>query len=428
MGHLVHKDAFRQLGSAIDGLTVRVPWNETLRQILKELYTEEEALLVSRMPTGLASLRRVSRVTGMEENRLLPLLESLASKGLVMDLEVAGEYRYTVSPMVIGIFEFTMMRSDGEPDFKRLAGLFHDYMTSRDSMSAANFSHGERVSFMRTLPHQGALAREPHVEVLDHQKAEALVESARGLTVGICSCRHEATHLGTKQCAAPLETCIGFADESDYTVRRGLARPASKSEVHELLARARELKLVLNADNVRTGVSFLCLCCGCCCNVLTGIKRFGLPNVVVTSGFLAACNETLCTGCGTCAKACPISAIHMERTGTPDGRRRQRPGVDTSFCIGCGVCGLSCAAGAMRLVPRAQRALLPENTVERVILQSLERGTLQNFIVDNPNTGSSRFLRAVLAVFLGLAPVKRAIMSDTFRSRFLSRITAGIAV
>jgi ferredoxin len=429
MGHLAYKDAYRDLGTAIDGLTVRVPWSETLRQILQQLYTEEEALLVSRMPTGLAALRRVARVTGMEESLLLPLLESLASKGLVMDLEVAGEYRYTVSPMVIGIFEFTMMRTDGEPDFKLLAGLFHDYMTSRDSMSAANFSHGERVSFMRTLPHQEAIAAEPHVEVLDHEKAEALVSSAAGLTVGICSCRHEKMHLGTKHCAAPLETCIGFASESDYTVRRGLARPASKSEVHELLARARELKLVLNADNVRSGVSFLCLCCGCCCNVLTGIKRFGLPNVVVTSGFLAECTESLCTGCGKCARDCPIGAIGMEAvTPSAEGaRKRSTPRVDTTFCIGCGVCGLSCASRAMRLRPRAQRPLLPENTVERVILQSLERGTLQNFIIDNPNTGSSRFLRAVLSAFLGLPPIKRAIMSTTFRSRFLSRITAGIS-
>ena len=127
MGHLAYKDAYRDLGDALDGLTVRVPWNETLRLILKELYTEEEAMLVSRMPTGLANLRRVSQVTGMDESRLRSLLERLAAKGLVMDLEVAGEYRFAVSPMVIGIFEFTMMRTDGQPDFKRLAGLFHDF-------------------------------------------------------------------------------------------------------------------------------------------------------------------------------------------------------------------------------------------------------------------------------------------------------------
>jgi hypothetical protein len=77
----------------------------------------------------------------------------------------------------------------------------------------------------------------------------------------------------------------------------------------------------------------------------------------------------------------------------------------------------------MRLVPRAHRVILPENTVERVILQALERGTLQNFIVDNPNLGSARFLRALIGAFLSLPPVKRIMMSDGFRSRFLARIT-----
>jgi ferredoxin len=435
VGHLAHKDAYRALGRALDGLTVRVPWNETLRRLLAELYTEEEAQLVSRMPTGLASLGQVARVVGMGEQELLPLLGRLCAKGLVMDLEVGGEYRYTISPMVIGVFEFTMMRTDGRPDFKRLAGMFHDYMTSRGTLTDANFGHGERVSFMRTLPHAVAIAAEPHVEVLDHQKAQALVECAPGLTVGICSCRHEREHLGGRTCAAPLESCVGFAKQSDYSVRRGLARPADRREILELLERARELRMVFNADNVRTGVSFLCLCCGCCCNVLGGIRRFGLPNVVVTSGFLASVDLERCTGCGKCAAACPIQAIRMEGTGTPGARKPgpsepgarepRQPVVDTSFCIGCGVCGLACTRGAMRLLPREQRALLPENTVERVILQALERGTLQNFIVDNPNTGSGRFLRAVLAAFLGLAPVQRAIMSDVFRSRFLSRITAG---
>jgi ferredoxin len=102
--------------------------------------------------------------------------------------------------------------------------------------------------------------------------------------------------------------------------------------------------------------------------------------------------------------------------------RNRRPLVDSSFCIGCGVCGLVCKPQAMCLVPRAQRVILPENTVERVILQSLERGTLQNFIFDNPNLASQRFLRALFGAFLSLPPVKQLMMSAGFRSRFLARI------
>jgi ferredoxin len=422
MGHLAPKDAYRDLGRAIDGLTVKVPWNETLRAILRELYTEEEAALVSRMPTGLASFRRVSAVTGFSRERLRPLLTRLASKGLVMDLLVGGVRRYTVSPFVIGIFEFTMMRTDGEVDLPHMAAVFHDYLNASGGLFEANFGHGERFTFMRTLAHEDALSKTDAIEVLDHDKAGAIVNEAGEMAVGACSCRHEKMHLGDACGVAPLQSCISFGS-SGYMTRRRLARTASKAEVRDLLAMAAERRLVLNADSVRTGVSFLCLCCGCCCNVLGSIRKFGLSNIVVTSGYMAAVRSPPCTGCGKCARACPIEAIEM----TPQGRGSvKRPRVDESFCIGCGVCALSCPSRAMTMEARKQRALLPENTVERVILQALERGNLQNFLIDNPNLGSSRFLRAVISAFLGLSPVRRAIMSDTFRSVFLSRIAAAI--
>ena len=374
------------------------------------------------MPTGLVPLRRIAEITGIPERRLAGLLESLAAKGLVMDLEAGGEYRYTISPFVIGVFEFTMMRTDGCVDFPRVAKLFKEYLTAGGGFFEANAGRGERVSVMRTIPHAGALADQPHVEVLDHEKAEEMVERAGGVIAGTCSCRHEKLHLGEKRCDTPLDVCLSFDAGASWVARHGFGRTISKEEARGLLSLAKEKRLVLNADNVRRDVSFVCLCCSCCCNLLGGIRRFGLPDLVVTSRFIAVHDETCCTGCGACARACPIEAIDMRDPPRGGEVQERRPSVDDSFCIGCGVCGLSCRARAMRLVPRAQRVILPENTIERVILQAIERGTLQNFLFDNPNLASQRFLRALLGAFLSLAPVKRLMMSEGFRSRFLARI------
>jgi ferredoxin len=374
------------------------------------------------MPTGLATIDRIAKVTGYSRKRLELLLTGLASKGLVMDLWARGSCRYTISPLVVGIFEFTMMRADRSLDMPRLAALFRDYLGSPQGPLPASFGSGERVSFMRTLSHEDAVFA-GSVEVLDHDKASALIEEAGEMAVGACSCRHEKLHLGAECRVAPLQSCITFLDPSAYMVRRNLCRRASKEEVRDLLSMAKEQRLVLNADNVRNGVSFLCLCCGCCCNVLGGIKKFGLPNILVTSGFIARVESSECTGCGKCAGSCPIEAVEMVEHIPAGGRPAKRPRVDESFCIGCGVCSLSCSSRAMKMSSRAQRALLPENTVERVVLQALERGTLQNFIVDNPNLASRRFLRSVLGVFLGLSPVKKVLMSKAFRSVFLSRIS-----
>ena len=73
----------------------------------------------------------------------------------------------------------------------------------------------------------------------------------------------------------------------------------------------------------------------------------------------------------------------------------------------------------MRLNGRPHRIFHPETVFERLILQSLERGTLQNFVFDNPQSRSDGFMRSLLGGFLRLESVKRALCSELLRSRFL---------
>jgi Pyruvate/2-oxoacid:ferredoxin oxidoreductase delta subunit len=146
----------------------------------------------------------------------------------------------------------------------------------------------------------------------------------------------------------------------------------------------------------------------------------------VTSSFIARNNPDICLGCGKCAKACPIDAIQMVPINHPQGRKKKDAIVDTSICLGCGVCVLSCNNRAILLVKREKRVLHPETTFERVILQCLERGTLQNQIFDNPQSITQKFMRGFIGGFLRLPPVKAALMSDMVRSSFLSAMSKGI--
>lgn len=418
MGHLVGKDQYRKLGRKIDNLTTHAPWNDSFYKILKELYTPREAELVIKMPYGISDLPAIVRATGFEQVEVEKLLDGLCEKGLIMDFWAGKGYHYTIAPLVIGIFEFTMMRTRGELKTKEWAELFHDYLQGSDAFYRANFGKGQTLSPLRVLPYTETIENNDFVEILDYEKAEAIIDANTKFAIGLCSCRHEKMHLGEKQCKVPLETCSTFGSGIDFLVRHGMAKQVSKEAMRENLARSRELGLVLCADNVQKQVSFICHCCGCCCNVLLGITRFGFPNTVVTSNYIARIDEQECQQCETCVESCPVGAIKADGNGGS-------PAVNEKLCLGCGVCALSCATDSLKLVPREKRVFYPMDTFEKVILQSLEQGTLQNLIFSRTQNITHSFMRGLVGGFLKLPPVKRSLMSDTFRSRFLSAMRKG---
>jgi ferredoxin len=425
MGHLSGKDIYRKLGRKIDGLTMRAPWNDALRSILEELYTADEADVVVRMPYVLSPFDRVQELTGVPAARLKYVLERLCEKGLVVDLHVNGGFHFMPSPLVVGIFEFTMMRTGVNAPLKTVARMFHEYISDSSAFYAANSGGDMRVSVMRSLPHEEAVELSGHVEVLDYEKASAIVMEADRFSLGTCSCRHEKLHAGEKSCDVPLEKCSSFGISAEYLVRHGLARKSSRTEMLENIARSREMGLVLNADNVKKNITFICHCCKCCCNTLLGISRHGYPNTIVTSSLIAHIDREKCRGCGKCVEACPIQGIDMSHAPESPELNRKKAVVDSSICLGCGVCVLQCSRKAVTLNRREQRVLHPETSFERVILQCLERGTLQNQIFDNPSAVTHKVMRGIIGGFLRLPPVKRALMSDALRSNFLRVMERG---
>jgi Pyruvate/2-oxoacid:ferredoxin oxidoreductase delta subunit len=425
MGHLVGKDVYRELAGKIDGLTMRAPFNETFYEILKALYSAEEAEVIVRMPYGMVRLDKIARAVGRDEAELQKVLEGLAHKGLVIDVCIRDRYFYMISPMIVGIFEFTMMRTDKGYDPAKMAKLFHDYLECSDLFLKANFGSGQKVSPLRTMPWEETISHTEHIEILDYEKAKDIIESNELFAIGLCSCRHKKSHSEEGACDVPLEKCSTMGKSAEYMIRNGLAEEVSKSRMLENLDESRELGLVINADNVQKGCDFMCHCCGCCCLCLLGISQYGYPNFIVSSSFIARPDDSICIGCGACSKACPISVIEMRPNNEPDAAGNNDPVVDESMCIGCGVCALKCRNEAMKLVERKQRVIHPETVFERVILQCLERGTLQNQMFPEPENITHRFMRSFVGGILRLPPVKAALMSDMLRSRFIDAMVKG---
>jgi NADH-quinone oxidoreductase chain I len=69
-------------------------------------------------------------------------------------------------------------------------------------------------------------------------------------------------------------------------------------------------------------------------------------------------NKDKCTGCGTCAKACHIGAIHITTSTSLVNNRYevQRYEVDTGSCIFCGLCVEACPFEALFMSYDYERA------------------------------------------------------------------------
>jgi ferredoxin len=422
-----NRSLYGKLGSKIDNMMFSAPQKKVFFDILRHLYTHEEADVVVKMPYTFSSFDRIVKSTGYEKAKLQEILEGLCTKGLVIDIFVNGSYHYSPSPIVVGIFEFTMMRTAPDLDTKEMAALFHDYMQGDEAFYETNFGKDQKISVMRSLPHDDAIKNADYVEVLDYEKAAGIVDMVDTFAIGLCSCRHKKLHLDEKKCDVPLDSCLSFGIAADYLIRRNFAKQVSKTEMLESLARSKELGLVLNSDNVRRNHRFICQCCKCCCTTLQGISKFGYPNTVVTSSFIAEVEPETCIGCGKCANACPIEAIQMMPIENPKTKKKKNAVIDENICLGCGVCALECKTKALGLVKRKQRVIHPESIFERIVLQCLERGTLQNQMFDDPGKISHRAMRGIIGAFFKIGPVQKALMSDTLRSSFLKSMEIGLS-
>jgi ferredoxin len=117
----------------------------------------------------------------------------------------------------------------------------------------------------------------------------------------------------------------------------------------------------------------------------------------------------------------------MSPVDDPGAKIKKKANVDGKTCLGCGVCVLQCTkTQSLKLVKREKRVLHPESTFERVILQCLEKGTLQNQLFDDPGSITHGVMRGIVGGFLQLPPVKKALMSDALRSTFLNTLISGV--
>jgi len=422
MGHhlLSPGTSYRRLQQRLDRNVTGAPESPQFREILKLLFTREEAELAQRVPTQLTSVARLAERLGLDPAPLEDRLTRMAAKGLVFDVEHEGRRYFSLSPVVIGFFELTFMRAGDDVPRAELARLFEEYFFAGDGRFAKAVFEGE-TQLGRSLVRESSLPKEPAVEILDWERASRIVEEARTVAVSLCACRHHAQHLG-RVCDRPLRACMSFDSSAETLQRTGHAEKISNAEGLRILAECQGAGLAQTADNVRKGVGYICNCCGCCCGMMTAIRRFGIPGAIVSSNWIAEVNEAQCSGCGLCVKACPAEVLELEERPLADGRKPKKAVRDESACLGCGVCVSACKRGALEMKVRPARVFTPETTFDRIVTMAIERGKLADLMMEDPENLTFQALGRILAVLEAAPPWKAAIAIKPLKSVFLGTV------
>jgi Na+-translocating ferredoxin:NAD+ oxidoreductase subunit B len=369
---------YRELQLHLDKLPVGYPATESGVEIelLKYFFNTEEAKAALSLGLTTSSIRRIrNRYRKRFEIDITPeelqsVLDRLFMKGCIRRSSKAP-YGYANAFLAIGMFEYHV--DDLTPE---LIEILHRY----NDEGFMNEFFRTLLPQLRTSPHMKAIVPEHRIDTYDNMR-EYVSRTKEVIAVANCVCKQGEAILGDtcKIAGDEIEVCIVFG-EGSY-LERNRARIISRDECLAILDRAEDKGLVIQPGNSLQAFC-ICLCCGCCCGVLTSAKKFEKPAELFATNYYAVIDEERCSGCGICIKRCQMDAI------TRVDKKKVKISIDR--CIGCGLCVTKCAEGAAALKRKAKKTKPPMN-IELLYLTILMR-----------KSGKKRMIISLLKLAFGI--------------------------
>jgi len=354
-------DIYEKLREILDAHPTTAPKAESISEILRILFTPEEAALAINMNFKTKSMSIIAKAAGTSVSDARQKLESMANKGIIYSKNKDGEKLYALLPLIPGVFEFPFMKGGGTPMHKRLGELWEEY---HHETFGASFS-GQPTPLMRVVAVEKSITAQDRVH--PYEEVKNFINDANYIAVTNCACR-----VSVAKCDKPKEVCLIFGEAAEFLVERGFARQIGKEEGMKVLDQAEEAGLVHTSNNSADRANLICNCCPCCCTVLRGRTQLKHTHAFEPSRFEANVKSEDCTGCDVCAdERCPMKAIEMKDDVAV---------VNVEECIGCGLCVTGCPTGAIELTERKQLPSIPSSIKEMGAKVLQEKGRLDAFL------------------------------------------------
>jgi electron transport complex protein RnfB len=345
---------------------------DSLIDLLTFLYTDEEIEIVAQLASGAKSAKAVSKNIHRPVDEVAPILKSLTERVLLWGFD-KGVSLYGIIPFYPFFYDAQMLRCDQRrregdhsedeyyKEFIRLFKVFLDefyiWITQQDYAKDYKLFG---VPFGRIISVEESIEVSLGVMAYPSDRYSEIVErSKKSLAlVSVCTCRHGMELLG-KGCGRERNTCSAMGVAAESAIKYGFARRVSKEEFLDAKLRATEQGLVHMMDDTKDPM-IVCSCCGCCCEVLSMLKKFSTPNQCTRSNFEAVIDTENCVGCKACAKICPMDAINLIE---------KKAVIDYGRCIGCGVCVPKCNKNNISLKYREKKST-PADSLPELLLSN----------------------------------------------------------
>jgi NAD-dependent dihydropyrimidine dehydrogenase PreA subunit len=328
-------DVYERLADQLDTLPNGFPRTESGVEIrlLKKVVEPEGAWLAGQLSRKLESEEEIALRLDLPIEEATERLRGILQQGLLITEKRNDIRYYRLRPFLIGIYEAQLETMDHE-----MAHLMEQYMMLQGAKGILE----PQPALHRVMPARQAIKTEL---ILPYDDVRELLLKAKSFFTRDCICRVEQDMLDSRKCNFPLKNCLAISAAEGAFGANGI----SQEEALALINKTEEIGLVHTVSNNIKDISYVCNCCGCCCEILRGITQWGIENSVAKANYYAEVDPNACTGCEICIDRCQVGAVSVEGAVAA---------VDLNRCIGCGLCVTGCLDDAMHLQRRPDAKLV----------------------------------------------------------------------